>query len=130
MSDHRMTHQPFSDGPSIDDMTPMFGEDVYEHPEWYTFGAGEAYERESRRVFLSVRGRPDALVTIYRAVPPGVTEIRPGDWVAISEEYARRHAIQDDNPTNDWPVVSRQVPAREVRTGGSDLIEWGWFPTD
>lgn len=126
MSDYRRSHQPFAAGPFLSDLTPIFGADVYAHPEWYSFGHGESYERESVRVFLSVRGRPDALVTVYRAVPPGVDTINPGDWVAISEAYARQHAIQDDDPANDWPVISRQVRAGEVCTGGSDLIEWGW----
>lgn len=128
MTDYRGGHQPFEDGASLDDMTPIFGADVYAHPEWYVFGEGEPYCRESVQVFLSARGKPDAPVTIYRAVPPGVDVINPGDWVAISEAYARNHAMQNDDPADDWPVISRRVTAREVRTGGSDLIEWGYFP--
>lgn len=130
MSEYRGGHQPFDDGPSLDDMTPMFGEDVYAHPEWYVFSGRESFERESVRVFLSVRGRPDAPVRIFRAVPAGVKTIHRGDWVALSADYARQHAMQSDNPADDWPVIAATVPARTVHTGGSDLIEWGYFGPD
>lgn len=129
-TDYRGGHQPFADGPTLDDMTPLFGEDIYEHPEFYLHsGRMERHERESVRVFLSVRGRPDALVTVYRALPPDVPQqINPGDWVALSRAYCEIHAAQTDNPADDWPIVSRTVPAGEIVTGGSDLIEWGWQP--
>lgn len=94
---HRGGHQPFEDGPTLDDMTPIFGEDVYQHPEWYAFGEDEPYYAESIAVFLAVRGKPDAVVTVWRAVPPGVDALNTGDWVALSESYARQHAIQDND---------------------------------
>lgn len=128
VSDYRSSHQPFADGPTLDRMDDMFGPDVYAHPEWWSWDVDGGGRGEATRALLAARGRPDAPVTIYRAVPPGVDRINPGDWVTTSEAYARQHAIQDDDPANDWPVVSLTVRAAEVRTGGSDIFEWGYFP--
>lgn len=127
MSDYRGGHQPFAEGPTLDDMTPIFGEDVYTHPEWYAFGEGETYYRESVRTFLAARGCPDAEVTVWRAVPPGVDTINPGDWVALSEAYARQHAMQSDDPADDWPVYTATVTARDLYTGSGDILEWGYW---
>jgi hypothetical protein len=98
--------------------------DVYDHPEWYGWGE---FTAGCAVVIRAVRGRPDELVTIYRAVPPGVAWIAEGDWVAIVEGYARQHAMQDDDPAHDWPVISARVPARMVRSGSGDIIEWGYW---
>jgi hypothetical protein len=103
-----------------------FSDDVYSHPQYYTFGGNEPYERESVEIIQRVRGNPDAEVTLYRAAPPGVTSINSGDWVAISESYARQHAMQDDDEANDWPVYTIKAKASDIRSGGNDLIEWGY----
>lgn len=129
--DYRGSHQPFADGPALYDMTPMWGEDVYSHPEWYAFGEREPYYRETIRVFLSVRNRPDAEVTVYRAIPHGVPDgLHRGDWVALSRHLARQHGMHATDPAQDWPVISRIVKARDVMTGGSDIMEWGYFGED
>jgi len=36
---------------------------------------------ETISVMKAAAGNPDAEVTIYRAVPKGVTDINEGDWV-------------------------------------------------
>lgn len=130
-ADYWGNHRPPEDTPTInrlDDPDSSFPPaDVYEHPEYY-WHSGTSYDRESARIIRQLRGRPDsAQVTIYRALPQGHTKIGPGDWVAISEGYAREHAKQDDDPDNDWPVISATVAAGTVRNGGNDIVEWGYW---
>lgn len=102
--------------------------DVYAHPEYY--GSGEpAHDRETMAAVRRARGNPDAMITIHRAVPHGVQEINPGDWVTTSKAYARAHGRHATDPKQDLPVVSRRVPAREVVEGsGNSIHEWGWRP--
>lgn len=119
------SHRP-TGGASLDDMEPMFGPDIYPHPEWYTFGLDEDWGREAVRVFLTVHGNPGAKVTVYRAAPAGLSTLRTGDWVAIAEGYARKHAMTSNNPSEDMPVYTAVVEARHVISGGSDLNEWGY----
>lgn len=126
--DDRLAHQPLPDTDPLHDLGSVgtISPDVYEHPDWYGYGE-PAQLRAIHRVLLSVRHRPDALVTIYRAVPEGVSVIRTGDWVSVTEGWARTHAIQNNDPGDDWPVLFARVPARTVRTGGGDIVEWGYW---
>lgn len=128
---YRGRHQPLADTDPIHELggdpagtrSAAIPPDVYDHPEWY--GWGDDLETHAR-VLRAVRGRPTATVRIYRAAPAGVTSINTGDWVAIAESYARQHAMQDDDPTHDWPVYYADVPAHTVRTGSGDIMEWGY----
>ena len=65
--------------------------------------------------------RGEREITVYRAVPKGVTEIRPGDWVALTQRYAAGH-------DRGGRVLSKRVPASEVYWAGTDLNEWFWTP--
>lgn len=124
--DHRLSHRPMEDGDELWNLSGRgtFPPDVYEHPEWYSFGE---FADRCAAVIRKVRGRPDADVLVYRAVPPGVSTIGTGDWVTIDLRYARQHAARDDDPANDWPVIVAAVRADQVRSGGSDIVEWGYF---
>jgi hypothetical protein len=57
----------------------------------------------------------DKKVTIYR----GGGEIKPGDWVALEEEYARAHGE---------PVFKREVPASDVVWALTYEKEWFYVP--
>lgn len=130
--DYRGLHRPLEDTDPIHELGgssdgtrgASIPPDVYEHPDWY--GWGDDLEAHAR-VIRAVRGRPDATVRLYRAAPPGVATINPGDWCAIVESYARQHAMHNDNPEDDWPVYYADVPASTVRTGSGDIMEWGYW---
>jgi hypothetical protein len=62
----------------------------------------------------------DPNVTIYRGVPDGVSEIRPGDWVALSRSYAAQH--------NGGNVISKRVPVADVAWAGTDINEYYYVP--
>lgn len=75
---------------------------------------------------LKARGNPDAIVRIYRALPPGLREINNADWVTLSAAYASQHAIQDNDEANDWPIIHADVRVRTVFSDGNDLAEYGY----
>lgn len=59
-------------------------------------------------------------VTIYRAVPEGVTDIRPGDWVALTSGYAATHGRHH--------VIAKRVKAEDVVWAGTDKNEYFYIP--
>lgn len=122
-----MQHTTSAHGSPLYDLTAeqTYPPDVYTHPHLYDDRS--EHGRLAHEVIVAVRHRPDALVRIFRAVPVGVEVINPGDWVALTEGYARQHAINNDNPADDDPVITATVRADQLRTGAEALYEWGYF---
>lgn len=121
-------HRPIEDAPPLHDLTDMFGEDIYTHPEWYVGDTASSWARTDAALIRRVRGKPTEQVIVYRAMPTGTAPtLNPGDWVATSESYARQHAMQSNDPSDDWPVYAATVQVQHVRNGGSDIHEWGYW---
>lgn len=124
----RMQHRPpgAEDGIPLHDMTHNLPDDVYTHPHYYA-DMSEPSVQDSVSVMRRVRGRPDAKVKIYRALPAEHAHkgIGPGDWVTTSREYARIHGRQAD-PKHDWPIISASVRAGDLHTDGDDFREYGY----
>ena len=59
-------------------------------------------------------------ITIYRSVPQGVTEIRPGDWVTLTRSYAQTHGR--------GTILTKKVPVGHVYWAGTDMNEWFYTP--
>jgi hypothetical protein len=119
MTDYRMNHRAPVSGVSLATIYVMFP-DIHAHPEWY-----EEIDQPTLATLRRVKDKPLEYVTVYRALPPDATqEINPGDWVTISEAYARQHAMQEDG--SDWPVVSLRVQAGSLFNDGSSVFEYGW----
>jgi hypothetical protein len=124
-----MTHQSpdAESGTSVDNMEAVYP-DFYARPDMYSTG-NDVADAESLQVIDSVIGNPEATVTIYRSLPPDVPQvINPGDWVSLSRTYAKEHGMDAVDEAKDWPVISREVPAREVYNNGDSINEWGWAP--
>ncbi|MGY2747225.1 hypothetical protein [Arthrobacter sp. UYCu723] len=126
--DYQLQHQApgldsVEDGSAatLDNLEPVMP-DIYAMPHLYVHGAEW---KAAFAVAKQLRGRPHAEVRIFRAVPQGVDVINTGDWVTTSLDYARQHAIQDDEPANDWPVLTALVTAGELVNEG-DLCEYGY----
>jgi len=64
-----------------------------------------------------------SMVMIYRGVPAGVTEIRPGDWVALTQGTAMLHQRGEHGH-----VISQRVPAADVVWAGTDVNEYHYVP--
>jgi hypothetical protein len=140
-------------GSSLDDPTSAFGGDEIYGPNGLRYyGSGgpaptqdavtQAWARRMLRADLetlaairAARGRPDALVTVYRAVPvEAAGEIAPGDWVTPSRTYAEIHGESNlegpdggyDDPS-EFKILTARVRAGDLYTAG-DLNEWGYDP--
>ncbi|WP_334170295.1 hypothetical protein [Sinomonas sp.] len=124
--DYTTPHQaPWASGQGlpITELAAFLGEDVYDHPEEHGFGECDAETMEQLR---RVRDVSHGLVRVYRAVPPGLGQINTGDWITLSKDYARQHAMRDDTAAHDWPIIYADVPAQTVLSDGKDLDEYGY----
>jgi hypothetical protein len=128
VDDYGSSHQPPDDGAPLHDLIGQFPDDVYDRPDLYDHTGGTSLaDRDSARAIRRYRGKPNDSVTIYRAVPPGVTEIETGNWVTLSEQYALDHSYQFGDDVGHWPILSASVPAHTIRNGGNDIVEWGYW---
>lgn len=101
----------------------VYPRDVLAHPDWY---GGE--HAETIQQAKAAAGNPEAMVTVYRAVPPGVTRINRGDWVTLSRDYAQGHSyglVAGEGPESDGVIISAQVKASTIYSEGY-LEEWGY----
>ena len=135
---YRMAHQPTTpqDGAArLDDMTgggTVFPDDIYSGDAVRLYGGNSPADQESAKIIQSVRGNPEAEVTIYRAVPKDVNTINPGDWVTLSKSYADDHAESGYGQMGDeaGKVISQKIKVKDVYSDGNDLNEFGYFPED
>jgi hypothetical protein len=132
-NDYRLQHR--APGPHwgypLHDMD--VGEDWYEHPEWYGGDHSDVSQsemRQAQQAYIQARGNPDHPITIYRALPPGHTTFHAGDWVTPTLGYARGHAIQSEDPADDWPVIKATVPAKHLWQNGDSYHELGYHGPD
>ena len=148
---YRMEHQP--SGPSdetpirLDDLTKSTtGEQAGYPDEFYTpngqriYAQGPSFEgdeygvanQESYEIIKSVRGNPEAEVTIYRAVPneDAITSINPGDFVTLSPKYAELHGASGYGRSGDeaGKVLEQKVKVKDIYWDGNDVNEFGYFP--
>lgn len=128
--DNRMMHvAPNSkDGYSarLDDLTPMYGDDIYSPDAEYYFGTGESYDGAAIAAIQNAHNNPDALVTVYRAIPSSVQDnvLRNGDWVTTAEDYAREHG--ERTLEGAYRIIEETVPARYLYGNGDSIFEFGY----
>ena len=106
---------------NIEEMMP----DFYERPNIYTTGMDIA-DKESMNVLMRIKDKPEVMVTIYRAVPHGVNQINPGDWVTLSPSYAESHLT--GNVQGGGHVISQKIPATDLWFDGDSINEFGYDP--
>ena len=124
-SDYRVQHQaPMTgDNPDVSDLNSVMP-DIYSGKGLSYYGTGAAYDRKAMGVLQSMRGKPDADVTIYRAVPSSVNDFNAGDWVTTTREYAKDHIGKDKG----WKIISKKVKAKELANDGNSIHEFGYDP--
>ena len=129
--DYRGTHKAPSgengEG-SLDAMDRTYPEDLYSAQGARYYGSGDNTDKRMHELIMKFRGKPDAMVTVYRAVPKGVdASIIKGDWVTPLREYAVLHG-------NRWEqgmtILEKKVKASELFTEGNSLYEFGWSPKE
>lgn len=118
-------------GAPLHDLTKngIYPDDVY-GPDGFRYYAntGEAADAESFDIAMRMRGHPNRVVRIFRAIPKDVKgrPINPGDWVAVSRRYAVEHGKSALN--GSYRIISKVVSARDVFTDGNSISEWGYDP--
>lgn len=119
-----------SSGGAAFDLTTVYPEDIYgkRGADYYGhFGGDHPMDQRSISILQSLRGKPDATVEIYRAVPKNVNSpINPGDWVTINKDYARDHG--ESQFGKDYKILKSKVKASDIFTNGDSIHEFGYDP--
>lgn len=99
---------------ALDELIPK---DVYSQQGKRLYGIGDTIiDHEWYLPALKAKGKPDALVEVYRAVPKGVKDINSGDWVTTSKKYATNHG---ENALNgEYEIISKKVKANTLSSEG------------
>ena len=115
-------------GAPLNDLTQIMPEDVYGPSGERLYGINnKAIDREVFSALRAARGKPDADVMIYRAVPKDVNAINPGDWVSTSKAYAKGHG--ESALGGDYRIIEQKAKAGELYMAG-DPQEFGWHPKE
>jgi len=110
----------------------MYPSDFYSPDGLRLYGTGNAYDTiNDQKVYdqiVSVRGKPDAKVTVYRGVPSNVKGgINAGDWVSTDRDYAEMHGARMFGDKG-YKVLTKEVKAGELITEGNSIYEFGYSP--
>jgi hypothetical protein len=128
--DYRGSHRPPDRdyGASLDNLTALIPEDVYgpAGPRLYGIGDPEI-DKEAFNSLRAVRGKPDAEVTVYRAVPENVSTINEGDWVTTSRKYADLHG--ERTLDGNYKIIEQKAKAKDLFSEGYPY-EFGYSPLD
>jgi hypothetical protein len=105
----------------------IYPDDIYSSKAVQYYGTGsDAMDRRTMGLLQSLRGKPDADVTIYRAVPKGVDNLNAGDWVTVSKQYAKDHG--ESALGGDFDIIEKKVKAKDIFTNGDSIHEFGYDP--
>lgn len=96
-------------------------EELYAHPEYFFFAGMALGAHTIADQLRAARGVPAFQVTVYRAVPLGVTVVNTGDWVTPAREYAVEFAAAGAT------IICATVPAASLSLGADSMYEWGYF---
>jgi hypothetical protein len=131
-SDYKMQHTAptQSSGAPLSALDQVYPSDIYSRNAAQLYGDGDIKrDAEVFRVIQGFRNKPDAKVTIYRAVPkdlPKDAKINPGDWVTIDKRYAQDHGLR--NFDGNFKVLKKDVTAKDIFTNGDSIYEFGYDP--
>jgi hypothetical protein len=92
------------------------------------FGGNHPMDVATVRQLHMLRGKPDAEIIVYRAVPKDAPDaINAGDWVTPNKLYAKDHG---DGPLGgEYKIVSKKVRAKDIYTDGNSIHEFGYDPS-
>lgn len=133
--DYRGSHKAPSPefGAPLYDLTgggQMYPADVYSSKATQYYGTGyPKADKEAFAIANMVKGKPDAEVTMYRAVPKddAIKSINVGDWVTLSKDYAKTHG--ESALKGDYKIISKKVKAKDLWTNADSIHEFGYNPS-
>lgn len=114
-------------GAPLYNLSGLFPDDIYSADALRLYGENYPYSGHVINKIKMLRGKPNAGVSIYRAVPKNVKTINPGDWVTLTQEYAKEHG--EDNLGGKFKILHKVTSAKNLYTDGS-IHEWGWHPSN
>lgn len=122
-----------TNGAPLNDLTGggrIYPDDVYGPKGQQFYGTRTAgLDTPAFKVIQAAKGKPNAYVTVYRAVPSGTQQkLLPGDWVTISKSYAMNHGTAWLN--GDYDIIATKVKASDIYTNGDSILEWGFHPNN
>ena len=112
----------------LHDLTAAFDDTIYSKAATQNYGTGSPLDKEAIRIFQAVRNKPNAMITVYRAIPKDVADkgINVGDWVTISKQYAMEHG--EGTLQGKYKIVSQKIPAKDLTTNADSILEQGYYP--
>ena len=127
--EYMMKHRPWPDeelSAGLHDLDNVFPGIYGRHASDYkTFADDPRIDAQSLKVINAVRGNPEAMVDIYRAVPKGVRDFNTGDWVSISKNYAKQHGESALN--GDYDLIKAKARAADISEPGDSIAEQGYW---
>ena len=118
-------------GAQLHQLDQIFPDDIYSPQaarNYGHYGGNDPMDRQTMRLAQSLRGKPDADVTIYRAVPKDekIKDINQGDWVTINKQYAKEHG--ESVLLGDYKILEKKVKAKDIWTNADSIHEYGYDP--
>jgi len=118
-------------GAPLFELNKIYPDDIYSANAARLYGHGGddiAMDRRTAQMVRSFRGKPDAEITIYRAVPKNETikDINAGDWVTINKDYARQHG--ESVLQGEYKILQKKVKAKDIWTNADSIHEYGYDP--
>jgi hypothetical protein len=117
-------------GAPLDNLKGVYPDDVYgpNAAQYYGHSSGDATDKAAARIIQATKGKPNALVKVFRAIPKSIqsNEINPGDWITTIKSYAVDHG---EGPLGgDYKILEKTVPAGDLYTNGDSIFEFGYDP--
>lgn len=118
-------------GAPLFELNKIYPDDIYSANAARLYGHGGndiGMDKRTAQIVRSFRGKPEADVTIYRAVPKNesIKDINAGDWVTINKDYAKRHG--ESVLQGEYKILERKVKAKDIWTNADSIHEYGYDP--
>jgi hypothetical protein len=117
-------------GAPLDNLKDVYPDDVYgpNAARYYGVASGDATDKAAIRIIQATKGKPDAPVKVFRAIPKDIqsNEINPGDWITTMKSYAVTHG--EGALGGDYKILEKTVPAGDLYTNGDSIFEFGYDP--
>jgi hypothetical protein len=105
----------------------LYPKDIYSSDAGRLYSSGMDYDNQAISILQSVKDRPNARITIYRAVPKDAKgKINAGDWVTLVRDYAKDHG--ESNLGGKYKIIKQEVHARDIFTDANSIQEFGYDP--